>query len=133
MAKPKHIPIGWRVQLATGIVLAVMALMAVRVDVVNNYSYGSTVNMELAVILVLAALSVVCLPSVAAILGWSRHLRWTTTICVLLTVWSAINAYLAKQGAAILAAETSRKAYETAVPIEDACGQRSVSVEQFGT
>ncbi|MGA7324038.1 MAG: hypothetical protein WBX25_06060 [Rhodomicrobium sp.] len=132
MAQSKSIPIGWRLQLATGGILAVMALMAVRVDVVNNYTYGLTVNIELAMILVLAALCVVCLPTVAAILGWSRHLRWTTTICVLLTVWSAINAYSAKQGAAILAAETSRKAYETALLDEKAARETLAHISETG-
>ena len=136
MTKPathKTIPqIGWRVQLAAGVALAVMALVAVKVDVSNNYNYGSTVSLELAMILVLAALCVVCLPTVAAILGWSRHLRWTTAICVLLTVWSAINAYSAKQGAAILAAETSRTAYETALLDEKAARETLARISETG-
>ena len=75
MTKPsKSTPLGWRVQLCTGSALALMALAAVRVDILNNWEYGRTVSFELATILVLAALCVVALPTAAAVLGWSRHL-----------------------------------------------------------
>ncbi len=104
--------IGWRVQLCTGIALASMALAAVRVDILNNLEYGMTVSSELATIL--AAIGVVALPTAASILGWSRHLRITTTVCVIVTVWAAINAYSAKQGALILQAQSRQQEYEAA-------------------
>lgn len=59
-------------QLCTGSALALMAIAAVRVDIINNGEYGKTVLPELAAILVLAAGCVVALPTAAAILGWSR-------------------------------------------------------------
>jgi hypothetical protein len=128
----QHTSIGWRLQLATGLALALMAIAAVRVDILNNWEYGSTVSLELATILVLAALCVVALPTAAAILGWSRHLRWTTTICVLLTVWSAINAYSAKQGAAILAATASQRAYEAAIRDQEAARATLARISETG-
>ena len=79
-------PLGWRVQLVTGIALALMAVAAVRVDVLNNLAYGLTVSNELATILVLAAIGVVALPTAANILGWSKHIKLTTIVCVMLTV-----------------------------------------------
>jgi hypothetical protein len=91
-----------------------MALCAVRVDVLNNWEYGSTVSSELAMILVLAALGVVALPTAASVLGWSKHTKLTTIVCVMLTVWSAVNAYSTKQGAAILQAQSSQEKYESA-------------------
>jgi hypothetical protein len=110
----KDTPLGWRVQLCTGASLALMAVAGVRVDVLNNLEYGLTVSSELATILVLAAIGVVALPTAASILGWPRHLKLTTTVCVALTVWSAVNAYSSKQGAAILAAQSTQEQYESA-------------------
>ena len=86
----KDSPLGWRVQLCTGSALALMAIAAVRVDILNNLEYGLTVSGELATILVLAAIGVVALPTAAAILGWSRHLKVTTAVCVALTVWLSL-------------------------------------------
>src|SRR5258706_15947575 len=108
-------PLGWRVQLCTGSALALMAVAAVRVDLINNWEYGQTVSLELATILVLAAIGVVALPTAASILGWSRHIKLTTIVCVMLTVWSAVNAYSTKQGHAILQAQADQQTYEAAL------------------
>ncbi len=128
----KITPLGWRVQLVTGSALALMAVAAVRVDILNNWAYGQTVSLELATILVLAALCVVALPTAASVLGWSRHLRLTTVICVLLTVWAAINAYSAKQGATILAAQSSQAAYESAKADEKAARETLSRIKETG-
>ena len=106
--------LGWRVQLCTGIALALMAGYAVKVDIVNNWEYGQTISAEMAGIMALTAIGVVAIPTAAAILGWSRHLKLTTIVCVVLTVWAAINAYSTKQGAAILAAQSSQERYTSA-------------------
>jgi cation transport regulator ChaC len=133
MAKPrKSTPIGWRVQLSTGLALALMALAAVRVDVLNNWEYGKTVSLELATILVLAAVGVVALPTAAAILGWSRHIKLTVFVCVLLTVWSAVNAYSTKQGRAILQAQSSQQAYEAALADEKAARGTLARIAETG-
>lgn len=108
---------GWRVQLCTGVLLAGMALAAVYVDMRNNFSYG--VSSELAFVMVLAALGVVAVPVTATILGWSRLLRALICICVILTVYSALNAYSAKQGSHILAAQGAQKTYEDALKDAD--------------
>ncbi len=116
MTQPeKSIPLNWRLQLGTGTALLTMAVAAVRVDILNNWEYGQTVSLELATILVIAALCVVALPVAASILGWNRHIKLTTGVCVVLTVWSAVNAYSAKQGAAILTAQSSQQSYEAAM------------------
>ncbi|MGO8954731.1 MAG: hypothetical protein ACLPWS_20740 [Rhodomicrobium sp.] len=133
MTKPhKTTPPGWRVQLVTGSALALMAIAAVRVDILNNWTYGQTVSIELATILVLAALCVVALPTAAAVLGWSRHLKLTTVVCVLLTVWSAINAYSAKQGAHILAAQSSQQQYEAALADQKAARETLARIAETG-
>ncbi len=124
--------IGWRVQLATGTALAAMAAVAARVDILNNWAYGLTVNAELASIMVLAAVAVVAVPVAAAILGWSRHLRITAAICVALTVWSAANAYSTKQGAAILAAQSSQRAYTSALADETAARATLARITETG-
>ncbi|MGA7328487.1 MAG: hypothetical protein WBX25_29355 [Rhodomicrobium sp.] len=111
--------IGWRVQLCTGVLLAGMALAAVYVDVRNNFSYGVTSSNELAFVMVLAALGVVAVPVTATILGWSRLLRALIWVCVILTVYSAINAYSAKQGLQILAAQGAQQTYEDALKDAD--------------
>lgn len=46
--------------------------------------------------------------------------KLTVFVCVLLTVWSAVNAYSTKQGAAILAAQASQNAYASALADEKA-------------
>ena len=111
--------IGWRVQLCTGVFLAGMALAAVYVDVRNNFSYGVTSSNELAFVMVLAALGVVAVPVTATILGWSRLLCALILVCVILTVYSAINAYSAKQGLQILAAQGAQQTYEDAIKDAD--------------
>jgi hypothetical protein len=124
--------IGWRVQLGTGIALATMAAVAVRVDVLNNWEYGRTISDELASILVLAAVAVVAVPVAASILGWSRHLRITAAICVALTVWSAVNAYSTKQGAAILSAQSAQAAYTSALADEKAARATLARITETG-
>jgi len=130
--RKKTTAIGWRLQLATGAALALMALAAVRVDILNNWAYGQTVSLEMATILVLAALCVVALPTAAAVLGWSRHIKLTTIVCVLLTVWSAINAYSTKQGRAILAAQSSQQTYEAALADQTAARETLTQIKETG-
>src|SRR5258706_3635658 len=125
-------PLGWRVLLCTGSALALMAVAAVRVDLINNWEYGKTVSFELATILVLAAIGVVALPAAASILGWSRHIKLTTIVCVLLTVWSAVNAYSTKQGAAILAAQSSQEKYESAKADEKLARETLKQIKEVG-
>ena len=122
--------IGWRVQLGTATALSIMAAVAVRVDILNNWQYGLTISAELASILVLAAVAVVAVPVAASILGWSRHLRITAAICVALTVWSAVNAYSAKQGAAILAAQSSQAAYSMALADAQAAREEAATARK---
>src|SRR5258706_4302267 len=127
-----HNPIGWRVQTCTGAALALMAVAAVRVDILNNLEYGRTVSSELATILVLAAIGVVALPTAASILGWSQHLKLTTVVCVALTVWSAVNAYSSKQGAAILAAQSSQEKYMSAKADEKLARETLKQIKELG-
>ncbi len=128
----QHNPLGWRTQVVTGAALALMAIAAVRVDIVNNWEYGRTVSLELATILVLAALCVVALPTAAAILGWNRHIKLTTIVCVLLNVWSAVYAYSTKQGRAILQAQSSQQAYEAALADEKAARATLARITETG-
>ena len=124
--------IGWRVQLGTGIALSTMAAVAVRVDVLNNWEYGQTISAELASILVLAAVGVVAVPVTASILGWSRHLRITAALCVVLTVWSAVNAYSTKQGKAINDAQAGQQTYETALADQKAARATLAKITETG-
>jgi hypothetical protein len=128
----KDSPLGWRVQLCTGSALALMATSAVRVDVLNNLEYGLTVSSELATILVLSAIGVVALPTAASILGWSRHLKLTTVVCVALTVWSAVNAYSSKQGAAILAVQSGQEKYMSAKADEKMARETLKQIKELG-
>src|SRR5712671_5711368 len=125
-------PLGWRVQLCTGSALTLMAASAVRVDILNNVEYGRTVSSELATILVLAAIGVVPLTTAASILGWSRHIKLTTIACVMLTLWSAVNAYSTKQGAAILAAQSSQEKYESAKADEKLARETLKQIKELG-
>jgi hypothetical protein len=122
----------WRMQICLGAVLALLAVAAVRVDILNNWEYGSSVSFELATILVLAAICVVALPTGASVLGWSKHLKWTTTVCVVLTVWSAVNAYTTKQGAEILARQSSQEKYQSAKEDEKLARQTLKQIKEVG-
>lgn len=106
--------VGWRIRLVVGIALAAIAALAVRVDIINNYSYGVTISEELATVMVLAALCVIVLPVVASLTHWNAFLRTSTALFVALTVWAAANAYSNKQGANIRAAEGAQQRYEDA-------------------
>src|ERR1700730_4468767 len=128
----KDSPLGWRVQLCAGSALALMAASAVRVDILNNLEYGRTVSSELATILVLAAIGVVALPTAASILGWSRHIKFTTIVCVMLTVWSAVNAYSTKQGASILAAQSTQEKYMSAKADEKLARETLKRIKEVG-
>jgi hypothetical protein len=123
---------GWRVQIITGAALALMALVAVRVDVLNNLEYGLTVSTELATILVLAAAGVVAIPAAASVVGWSRHLRATLSVCVVLTVWSAISSYSAKQSTAILKAQSAGERYQSAKMDEKAARDTLNRIKETG-
>src|ERR1700731_1383506 len=94
--------------------------------------YGLTVSPELATILVLAAIGVVALPTAASILGWSKHIKLTTIVCVMLTVWSAVNAYSTKQGAAILAAQSSQEKYISAKADEKLARETLKQIKELG-
>jgi hypothetical protein len=99
------------VQVVTGVCLGAIALAAVRVDVLNNYQYGIGVGSELATVMVLAAVCVAALPIAAAIYGWSPLLRWLTGLCVLMTCWSAVNAYAQQMGSSILSKTSQAAVY----------------------
>lgn len=109
MEKNNAVP-AW-LQVATGVCLGAIALAAVRVDILNNYEYGSGVSPELATVMVLAAVCVVALPTAAAIYGWHQLLGWMTVICVLMTCWAAVNAYAQKMGASILSKTSQASVY----------------------
>jgi hypothetical protein len=97
-----------------GVALAIVAIAAVRVDVLNNLEYGRTISDEMATIMVLAAVCVCALPAAAAMAGWNGLLKLTTGVCVVLTVWAAVNAYAARQGAQILSAQKTETQYRDA-------------------
>jgi hypothetical protein len=100
------------VQVVTGACLGAIAIAAVRVDIINNYDYGlGEGGYELATVMVLAAVCVVALPTVAAIYGWSSLLRWMTALCVLMTCWCAVNAYAQKMGHSILSRTSQASVY----------------------
>ena len=110
MKQLSHVP-PWT-QVVTGACLGVIALAAVRVDVLNNLEYGMAEGgPELATVMVIAAVCVVALPIVAAIYGWSSLLGWMTALCVLMTCWCAINAYAQKMGHSILSKTSQASVY----------------------
>lgn len=101
--------------LAVGAVLATMGVAAMRIDLINNYEFGTKISHELGLAMALAAIAVTALPSAAALLGkWDRLLRVGTAMAVLLTVLAAISAYAEKQGAEILARQGAGDAYKQA-------------------
>ena len=111
--EPNLVP-GW-LQVAFGAALGAAAIAAVRVDIINNYSYGlATGGPELATVLVIAALCVLLVPSAAAIFGWSALQGGITGICIALTCWAALKAFADKFGFEILTKTAQATAYADA-------------------
>jgi hypothetical protein len=100
--------------IATGLMLGVIAVSAMRIDLVNNYEYGVQISRELASVMILPAIGVTVLPAAAALRGWDWLLRLGTAASVLLTVWAAISPYADKQGKDILARQATSASYEAA-------------------
>ena len=101
--------------LGLGFMLAGIALIAMRIDLINNYEFGAQISPELGLVMGLAAVALTALPAAAALLGeWDMLLRIGTILVVMLTVLAAISAYSEKQGAQILARKADNATYEAA-------------------
>lgn len=100
--------------LLAGLILAAICLAGLRIDILNNFQYGSTVSHELASVLVLAAIGVATLPAIAGFRGWGWLYLLGTTGCVALTIMAALLSYTARQGEIAAARQTSADAYESA-------------------
>jgi hypothetical protein len=97
-----------------GLLLAAFSAAGLWVDVDNNWSYGSTVSHEAAIVLAAAAIGVAAFPAVAAVRGWSALLAAGTAVCLVLTVGAAFLAYTAKQGETADARRGTAEAYRSA-------------------
>ena len=97
---------------ALGVVLAAIALAAMRIDLLNNYGYGAPISSQLAGVMVLAAIGVTALPAAAALKGWDWLLRGGTAACAVLTVWASVSAYAERQGQMLLHAQGQAATYE---------------------
>ncbi|MEJ2118178.1 MAG: hypothetical protein P8Y36_09880 [Alphaproteobacteria bacterium] len=94
-------------KVAKGVLLGAAVAASVAFDCINNYTYGVSVNPLLADTMVIAAAGVVVLP-------WGRATGWIRAICLIMTVWAALNAYAASFGADILAKAASAEKHASA-------------------
>lgn len=101
--------------LLLGGLLAAIAGAAVVVDFRNNTEFGERVSPELGMVMGLAAVALVALPSAAAALGrWDWRLASGTLFAAALTVLAAVSAYADKQGREILERQAAADAYRVA-------------------
>jgi hypothetical protein len=91
-----------------------LALGATAIDVWNNHDYGASISQGMAAVMVLAALGLTAIPGVAAIRGWNFLRVLGTVLCLIATAYCALNAYAARQSAAIMAAELASTNYQDA-------------------
>ena len=92
-------------KVALGGFIGALALGATGIDVWNNHGYGASVSPAMAAVMTLAALGLTAIPGVAALRGWNVLRAIGAAVCLLTTGYCAVNAYAARQGAQILAAE----------------------------
>ena len=107
-------PIGWRVQIGTGVALAGMAVAACTVDVLNNREYGLSYCEEAATVLTIAAIGIVAIPAAAGVMGWCWLKRAATAMFLVATVVSAQYAYTTKQSKVANGARAASDRYEAA-------------------
>ncbi len=129
----KDTPIGPRMQLTLGAIMALMAAMAVRVDFINNKAYGAAISPEAAAVLGMAAILVALLPATASVLGWCWLTRSGTAICLVLTIWCAQAAYSSKQDQLALNSQTSQRNFARQIEKENRAKEVLRSIKETGT
>jgi hypothetical protein len=117
----------------TGLVFFTMACAAMRLDIMNNYEYGLTINGYAADAFVLAALAVVAIPTGAAAIGWRKHFLVLMFVALSVTAWCSYHAYNAKQDMALLAARDSQEMHDTAKADASAARATLAEIKEKGT
>ncbi len=125
--------LGWRTQLTLGAIFTAMACRAVRIDYINNVVFGGSISPEAADVLGMAAILVALIPAGASILGWCWLSRAGLAVVLVLTVYSANEAYSTKQGETVLAAETAQANYKKAKAKETRAKAVLSSIKEVGT
>jgi hypothetical protein len=83
----------WAQWLGGGTVLAI-AVAAGATGLAINVLHGLEVSLAAAIFFGLADLTKIVLPIVAGIIGWTKQMRITALVCVVVSIWCASNAYL---------------------------------------
>jgi len=117
----------------TGLVFFIMACTAMRLDIMNNYEYGLTISNYAADAFVLAAFSVVAIPTGAAAIGWRKHFIVLMAIALSVTAWCSYHAYNAKQDQALLAARDTQESHDTAKADAAAARATLADIKEKGT
>jgi hypothetical protein len=90
---------------AGGGVLLAIALGAGITGLTLNVSHGLKTSLAQGVIYGLGDIGKIVVPVVAGIIGWNRQMRGVVLICVVASIWCAVNYYADANGAALLAGQ----------------------------
>jgi hypothetical protein len=95
----------------TGAVLLTVALIAGGVSLMLNVSHGLEAGPAAGITFGLADIGKITIPIVAGIIGWSMQMRTTATVCVLVSLWCAVNYYCDHHGRDLLAKQHGQTVY----------------------
>lgn len=112
MTKHKTLP-RWG-QWATGSVLLTVALAAGITGLTLNVRHGLETGLAAGIIFGLADIGKIVIPLTAAAIGWTFQTRATAVICVIVSVWCAINLYADQHGRQLLQRQSQATAWSGA-------------------
>ena len=99
---------------AAGDVLMAVAVTAGAVSLILNVAHGLETGVAAGVAFGLAETAKIIIPVVAGLIGWSLQMRLTAAICVVVSLWCAVNYYADTQGRELLARVHGEKIYADA-------------------
>lgn len=98
-------------QWATGGTMLAVALTAGTLGLVLNVSHGLEAGLAAGIAFGLADVGKIIIPIVAGVIGWSTQMRATAVICVLVSVFCAVNYYADHSGRDLIAKQHGETVY----------------------
>lgn len=117
-------------QVTVGVSLLSIAVAAGVTGLKINVFHGLEVSPEAGILFGLADLTKIVMPIIAGLIGWSRQMRVTALVCVVVSLWCASNAYLSGAGQQIAGKQHGADQYALA---KDAVAKADADVTRFST
>jgi hypothetical protein len=117
-------------QVTVGAVLLSIAVTAGLTGLKINVFHGLEVSPEAGILFGLADLSKLALPIIAGLIGWSRQMRITAAVCVVVSLWCASSAYMSGAGQQIAGKQHGADQYSLA---KDAVTKADAEVTRLNT